>query len=474
MLGWHANAVRTKNLHYSLTMQDIAVLMSEFASFAWGPWVLALLLGGGCYFFFYSRMLPFWHFLHAVRILAGKYDNPNDTGQITHFQALSSALAGTIGMGNIAGVAVAIQTGGPGAIFWMWVCALAGIATKFFTCTVAVQFRGPDSRGETQGGPMYAIVYGLGRRWKPLAVFFSTCALFGTLPMFQANQLTQILRDTVAIPTGLVEDPSHPWAFNLAIGLIVSALAGWILVGGIQRIGQIASQLVPAMVVLYLGSSLTIVALNLDQIPEMISLILSDAFSGNAVAGGALWAVIVTGVRRAAFSNEAGVGSEALAHGAAKTEEPVREGLVAMLGPVIDTLIVCSSTALIILSTGSWEDTTSSGVTVTAAAFEQALPGFGIYILVTCVIFFSVTTILTCGYYGEKSLGFLIGAQRQGLYKYLYITAIIVGAMTSLTAVIDFIDGMYGFMAIPTMTSTLWLSPRVMAAARRYLKSAPS
>lgn len=452
-------------------MPDVSAIMSEFASFAWGPWALALLLGGGCYFFVYSRMLPFRHFLHAVQVLMGKFDNPNDTGHISHFQALSSALAGTIGMGNIAGVAVAIQTGGPGTIFWMWVCALVGIATKFFTCTVAVQFRGPDSRGVIQGGPMYAIVYGLGRRWKPLGVFFSTCALFGTLPIFQANQLTQVLRDTIAVPSGLVADPSDPWAFNLAVGLTVAALAGWILIGGIHRIGQVASQLVPAMVVLYLGSAAAILVINFDQIPEMVSLILSDAFSGQAVAGGALGTVIVTGVRRAAFSNEAGIGSEALAHGAAKTDEPVREGLVAMLGPMIDTLVVCSSTALIILCTGTWLDTESSGVTVTAAAFEQALPSFGIYILVTCVICFAVSTILTCGYYGEKSLGFLIGAERQGLYKYLYVVAITIGAMTSLTAVLDFIDGMYGFMAIPTMTSALWLSPQVMEAARRYLKT---
>ena len=452
-------------------MPDVSAIMSEFALFAWGPWVLALLLGGGCYFFVYSRMLPFRHFLHAVQVLMGKYDNPNDTGHISHFQALSSALAGTIGMGNIAGVAVAIQTGGPGTIFWMWVCALVGIATKFFTCTVAVQFRGPDSRGVIQGGPMYAIVYGLGRRWKPLGVFFSTCALFGTLPMFQANQLTQVLRDTIAVPSGLVADPSDPWAFNLAVGLTVSALAGWILIGGIHRIGQVASQLVPAMVVLYLGSAVAILVVNFDQIPEMVSLILSDAFSGQAVAGGALGTVLVTGVRRAAFSNEAGMGSEALAHGAAKTDEPVREGLVAMLGPMIDTLVVCSSTALIILCTGTWLDTESSGVTVTAAAFGQALPSFGIYILVTCVICFAVSTILTCGYYGEKSLGFLIGAERQGLYKYLYVVAITIGAMTSLTAVLDFIDGMYAFMSIPTMTSALWLSPQVMEAARRYLKT---
>lgn len=449
-------------------MQAIAEFMSEFASLAWGPWLLVLLLGGGCYFFAYSRLLPFRHLWHGIQILLGKYDHPDATGHVSHFQALSSALAGTIGMGNIAGVAVAIQTGGPGAVFWMWVCAFVGIATKFFTCSIAIQFRGPDSRGIVQGGPMYAIVYGLGRQWRPLAVLFSVCSLFGTLPMFQANQLTQILRDTLAIPAGLISDPSRPGSFNLLFGLAISALAGWVLVGGIRRIGRVASQLVPAMVVLYLGSGLAILAMNLDEIPAMVSLILSDAFTGRAVAGGALWTVIVTGVRRAAFSNEAGIGSEALAHGAAKTNEPIREGLVAMLGPIIDTLLVCSCTALIILCTGTWTDTATSGATVTAAAFEQALPGLGTYILIVCVTFFSITTILTCGYYGEKSLGFLIGAERQGLYKYIYVAAITIGSMTSLTAVIDFIDGMYGIMAIPTMVSSLWLSPRVMEEARRY------
>ena len=453
-------------------MDVIAGLMSAFSSAAWGPVVLTLLLGGGCYFFLYSRLLPFRYFVHGLRILLGKYDNPNDTGQISHFHALSSALAGTIGMGNIAGVAVAIQTGGPGAIFWMWVCALVGIATKFFTCTIAIQFRGPDSSGVIQGGPMYAIVYGLGRQWKPLAMFFSFCALCGTLPMVNANQLTQILRDTVAIPSGLVSDPSNPWVFNLAVGLTLAAVAGTVLAGGIRRIAQVAARLVPAMVVLYLGSGLVIVAANISQVPEIISLILSDAFTGRAVAGGALWTVIVTGVRRAAFSNEAGIGSEALAHGAAKTNEPVREGLVAMLGPVIDTLLVCTCTAVIILSTGVWTNPDISGVTVTAAAFEQAFPGVGTLILIICVTFFSVTTILTCGYYGEKSLGFLIGAPQQRLYRYVYLASIITAAMTTLTAVLDFTDGMYGCMSIPTMVSSLLLSPKVMAEARRYFQRA--
>jgi AGCS family alanine or glycine:cation symporter len=229
--------------------------------------------------------------------------------------------------------------------------------------------------------------------------------------------------------------------------------------------------MVPAMVVLYLATGLVILALHASEIPSMMAFILHDAFTGQAVAGGALGTVVVTGVRRAAFSNEAGIGSEALAHGAAKTDEPVREGLVAMLGPVIDTLIVCSSTALIILCTGSWNDTESGGVTVTAGAFEQALPGLGTFVLVICVLFFAVTTILSCGYYGEKSLGFLIGAERQFLYKYLYVAAITAGAMTSLSFVIDFIDGMFALMAIPTMTSSLLLSPHVMREARRYFKA---
>lgn len=452
----------------------LAKITSEFAAFAWGPWLLVLLLGGGCYFFFYSRMLPLRYVKHALQVVLGRFDDPGDTGQISHFQALSSALAGTLGMGNIAGVAIAVQTGGPGAVFWMWACALAGIATKFFTCTLAIQFRGPDSRGQIQGGPMYVIVHGLGERWRPLGVFFAVCALFGTLPMFQANQLAQILRDTVAIPLGLVTSPADAWRFNLALGLAVSIFAGWILFGGIQRIGQVASRLVPAMVALYLGSGVVIMLQHMGEILPTIQLILQDAFTGDAVAGGALGAVIVVGVRRAAFSNEAGIGSEALAHGAAKTNEPTREGLVAMLGPMIDTLLVCTMTALIILTTGTWLNTDSEAVTVTAMAFEQGLPGFGTAILVVCVVIFSVTTVLSCGYYGEKSLGFLIGAERQYLYKFLYVAAITVGAVVSVTAVTDFIDGMYGFMAIPTMTSTLYLAPKVMAEARRYFQSLES
>jgi AGCS family alanine or glycine:cation symporter len=416
-------------------------------------------------------MLPFWHLKHALKILLGHYDSPSATGQVSHFEALSSALAGTIGMANIAGVAVAIQTGGPGAIFWMWVCAAVGIATKFFTCSLAIQFRGPDSRGEIQGGPMYVILYGLGKRWKPLAVLFAFCALCGTLPMFQVNQLVRIARETVAMPLGWVTEASDAWTFNLALGIVVAIAAGSVQIGGIKRVGSVAAKMVPAMVLLYIACATVILATNLSSLPAALALIVKDAFTGEAVAGGAVWAVIVTGVRRAAFSNEAGVGSEALAHGAAKTDEPVREGLVAMLGPIIDTLIICTATALIILSTGTWTNTEAEGVSVTLASFEQVLPGIGTYALFVCTIFFGFSTTLSCGYYGEKSLGFLIGAERQHLYRYIYVASILISSVTSVTAVLEFIDGMYGLMSIPTMTSSLILAPLVMKEARRYFKT---
>ena len=456
---------------YANGVTAVEALLSAFAAFAWGPVVLFLLIGGGCYFLFYSRMLPFWHLKHALKILLGHYDSASATGQVSHFQALSSALAGTIGMANIAGVAVAIQTGGPGAIFWMWVCAAVGIATKFFTCSLAIQFRGPDSRGEIQGGPMYVILYGLGKRWKPLAVLFAFCALCGTLPMFQVNQLVRIAREVVAMPLGWVTESADAWTFNLALGIVVAIAAGAIQIGGIKRLGMVTAKMVPAMVLLYSACAAVILATNLSSLPSALALIVKDAFTGEAVAGGAVWAVIVTGVRRAAFSNEAGVGAEALAHGAAKTDEPVREGLVAMLGPIIDTLIICTATALIILSTGTWTNSEFEGVSVTLASFEQVLPGIGTYALFVCTIFFGFSTTLTCGYYGEKSLGFLIGAERQHLYSYIYVASILISSVTSVTALLDFVDGMYGLMSIPTMTSSLILAPFVMKEARRYFKA---
>ena len=418
---------------------------------------------------FYSRFIPFRHFGHAVAILRGKYDDPNAPGDINHFQALSSALAATVGMGNISGVAVAIYMGGPGALFWMWMSAFVGMATKYFTCTLAILYRGKDSNGDIQGGPMYVIMEGLGKKWKPLAVFFSLAGLIGPLPIFQANQLTQILRDGFYLPSGLIE-ADQAFSANLVTGLVLVALVSIVIFGGIKRIGYVASRMVPFMVALYVASVLIILGLHIEELPYYFWLIIHDAFTGDAVLGGSVGAVIIIGVRRAAFSNEAGIGTEALAHGAAQTNEPVREGLVAMLGPAIDTLLVCTMTALAILVTGVWETSEANGVTLTMLAFEEGLADSGSYLLLICVIIFSTSSMLTYSYYGSKCFSFLFGAHRLTWYNYLYIVTIVFGSVATIGAVINLIDTMFALMAIPTMVSAVLLSPKVMEASRDYFR----
>lgn len=443
-------------------------LFVAFGDYAWGMPLLILLVGGGLFFVIYSRFQPYRYLKHSIGILTGKYDDPNAPGDINHFQALSSALAATVGMGNISGVAVAIVVGGPGALFWMWMSALVGMMTKFYTCTLAVMYRGKDSSGKLQGGPMYVIREGLGEKWKPLAAFFALCGLIGCTPMFQSNQLTQIIRDKVLVPYELAEQGAS-FTSDAIIGLFLVGLVSLVIFGGIKRIGTVAAKLVPAMVVLYTVSVLYIVFSHFSEIPYYLGLIVSDAFTGHAVAGGAVGEVIRTGIRRAAFSNEAGIGTEALAHGAARTKEPVREGLVAMLEPVIDTLLVCTMTALAILMTGVWTDASADGVTLTAMAFSAGLPGeLGVIILIICVLIFSLTTMFTYSYYGSKCLGYLIGADKQHWYNYFYIFTIWFGAVASIDAVLSLIDGMFAMMAIPTMVSAILLSPKVREASRDY------
>jgi AGCS family alanine or glycine:cation symporter len=447
-------------------MHDFAVAFSDLA---WGPWLLVLLLGGGVFFLAYSRLLPFRHLGHAWLLLRGRLDRADDPGHISHFQALSSALAGTIGMGNIAGVAVAISVGGPGAIFWMWITAVLGIATKFFTCTLAVMYRGVDTRGELQGGPMYVIREALPPRLRFLAYWFSLVGLVGCLPAFQTNQLVQVMRDVVFVPQGWLAAGVDPYRFNLASGVVIASFVALVIYGGLFRIANVASRVVPAMTVLYTGAALLIVVLHFDQVPSLIWLIVSDAFTGNAAAGGVVGAVVSTGVQRGAYSNEAGIGTEALAHGAAKTTEPVREGLVAMVGPIIDTLIICTATALVILASGEWQGGGATGVTLTALSFGQLLGPAGQIVLIVCVLAFALTTMLSYSYYGNKCFGFLFGAERQHFYNHVYVGLIVVAAVVSLETAIGIIDGSFALMAIPTMVSSLWLAPKVMAAARRYL-----
>ena len=448
-------------------MEAIQRAIVWFANFLWGPPMLVLMLGGGAFFLIFSRLLPYRYFGHAGEILTGKYDDPGEAGDISHFQALSSALSGTLGLGNIAGVAVAITMGGPGAIFWMWASAAFGVATKFFTCTLSIMYRGRDSLGGLQGGPMYVIREGLGRRWLPLAYFFCVAGLLGTLPIFQINQLTQAVRQVIAEPQGWVGE--DPFGFNLVFGLAAAAFVAGVIFGGIQRVGYVAARLVPFMVGAYVLMVLVVLGIYIEDIPEHLLLIVQDAWSGQAAAGGLL-GVMIIGIRRGAFSNEAGIGTEVMAHGAAKTSEPVREGMVAMLGPVIDTLVVCTCTALAILMTGTWQNRGIDGVTLTADAFGIAMPGVGPYLVTIIVTFLSLSTIFTYWYYGAKCLGFLIGAERQHWYKYFYIVLIVVGAVVSLETVISLIDAGYACMAIPTMLATIRLSPKVMAATRDYYR----
>ncbi|MFO7798394.1 alanine/glycine:cation symporter family protein [Rhodohalobacter sp.] len=462
-------------------MEFLEQLFVDFANYAWGTPLLVLLVGGGIFFLVFSRFMPYRNFKHGIEVLSGKYEDPDAPGDINHFQALSSTLAATVGMGNISGVAIALGVGGPGAIFWMWITAIVGMATKFFTCTLSIMYRGKDSSGKIQGGPMYYITEGLGQKWKPLAIFFSIAGLIGCTPMFQSNQLTQIIRDTMLAENGLLGYETMILAgsfltetgFRLSdiiVGLILVFLVSLVIFGGIKRIGHVAARLVPLMVLLYILTVVYIIINNIVDVPHYFWLIVTDAFTGQAAAGGALGVVISNGIRRGAFSNEAGIGTEAMAHGAAKTREPVREGLVGMLEPAIDTLLVCTMTAFALLMTGAWTDTTVDGVTMTAVAFDTGIPVFGTYLLLICVFIFSITTMFTYSYYGTKCLNFLGGAHRMHYYNYFYIFSIFVGSITTIDMVINLIDGMFAMMAIPTMVGTLLLAPKVVEASKDYFE----
>lgn len=449
-------------------MAEIEAALAAFANFMWGPPLVVLLVGGGFFFMVHSRLMHFRYIGHAYDLLRGRYNDQGDdtAGDITHFRALATALAGTIGLGNITGVAVAITVGGPGAVFWMWVTALVGISTKFYTASLAIMYRGRDDSGKLQGGPMYVIREALGRKWLPLAWMFAVAGMFGTLPVFQINQLVQIVRDVIAIPAGIATAEDH-FGFDLALGIALSIILFSIAVGKVKRVSAFAAKAVPTMVIFYFVITGVLLLTNITEIPAMFALIFTDAFTGEAVSGGVLGAVILIGVQRGVFSNEAGLGTESLAHGAAKTSEPTREGLVAMMGPIIDTLIVCTCTALALLVTGVWEGD-AIGVTLTSQAYEQVFPGFGAYLVLVMVLVLSTTTVLTYSYYGSKCMAFLFGTKTEKYYLVGYMALVTAGAVASLDAVISLFDGVYATMAIPTMLSTILLAPKVRDVARDY------
>ena len=386
-------------------------------------------------------------------------------GSISKYQALSSALSGTIGLGNIAGVALAIQLAGPGAVFWMWMTACLGIATKFFTCSLSVMYREKDSDGTILGGPMYVIKNGLSSKWAFLAYLFAFFGMIGGLPAVQSNQMVQIISE-FALP---VLSFDNQLVFNMICGLIIAVLAGTVIIGGLTRIAKASSWLVPIMGGLYVFTAAFILIANFEGVPSVIKIIFSDAFTGTSVAGGTLMGVIMYGIQRGAFSNEAGIGTEALIHGTAKTNSPIKQGFVAMIGPIFDTLLICTATAVVIILSGLWVGDEYSGVSLTAMAFQAFLGNTGIAVVFLCVVFFGISTIFTYSYYGSVCARFLFGPRGQRIYLYIFIATIIFFASISLDSAINIIDGSFAMMAIPTLISSIILAPKVIAEANKFL-----
>ena len=439
------------------------------------PFLIVILILGAIFFTFWYRWINVRGLKHSINVIQGKYDNPEDTGEISHFRALTSALSATVGLGNIAGVAIAIQLGGPGAVFWMLIAAIFGMTAKFSSCTLSQMYRQTNADGSISGGPMYYVDIGLkemGGSWatlgKVLAVMYALLVMGGAIGvgnMFQANQAAEAFRSTFGLSDGA----------NWIIGIVIAVLVGAVIIGGIKRIGAATSKIVPVMCGLYVCVSILIILMNITKIPEAIGLIFRMAFTGNAFYGG-FFGVLVWGIKRASFSNEAGLGSAAIAHAAAKTEEPVREGLVAMVGPPIDTIIVCSMTAMVVIITGAWNDPSlsqSDGVTLTTKAFESAIGWFPL-ILTISIGLFAYSTMISWGYYGERGWIYLldhfggVGLKTVIVFRVIFVLFILVGAVYPLRAVLDFSDAMVLGMAFPNIIGSIILAPRVLEKVRDY------
>ncbi|OEU59441.1 MAG: hypothetical protein BAW33_04040 [Desulfobacterales bacterium C00003104] len=446
---------------------DIANIITRIDGYIWGAPLMILLVGTGLYLTLRTSFIQFRAFGHGVKVLRGTFDRQDDPGEISHFRALSAALSATIGTGNIVGVAAAILVGGPGAVFWMWITAIVGMATKFGCCALSVHFRRIDESGEAHGGPMYYIEMGMGPSFKWLAVLFAmftAAASLGIGNMFQINNLA------AAVNTLLYgHDLQSTHTVNLTVGIVTASAVALVILGGVKRIAGVASRIVPFMCVFYILAGLLILLLNSAAIPHGLALIFQSAFSApESVAGGLLGGVIRSGVARGLFSNEAGLGSAAIAHGAARTREPIREGIVAMLGPFIDTIVVCTITALVIICTGAYETVAVKGK-LTSAAFEMGLPGAG-KLVSFAIIFFAFSTLLSWSYYGDRAVDYLFGKKAVLPYRLVYVGFVILGSVIHLNVVIDFCDAMNGLMAIPNLIALITLTPLLVSLMHDYMK----
>ncbi|WP_411032373.1 alanine/glycine:cation symporter family protein [Spongiimicrobium sp. 3-5] len=429
-------------------------------------WVmLFLVIGGGLYLVIYSKLLPYKYFRHAIGITSGKYDDPSDPGEVSHLQALSSAVAATVGLGNISGVAIAIYLGGPGVVFWIWITAIVGMCIKFYSCSLAVMFRTNDTDGKLQGGPMYYITQGIGSKAKPLAVFFCIAGLFGVLPAFTTNQFTQTLMSVINPDETLMALGNFNWKFG--IGIVLSIITSFVIFGGLKKIAAVATAIVPFMVLVYLLAVIFIMIMNAGEILPSLKLIFTEAFNLKTAAQGGLWGLIIIGIRRAVFSNESGVGNAPMYHGQSKTKEPIQEGLVAMLGPFIDTIVVCTLTAVVIILSGAYLEAETNGIAMTLIAFKKSLFG-GDVLLMIIVSAFALSTLFTYSYYGTKCLSFLTNAKTGRFYNVIYILSITFAAVASVDLVVNLIDLSFALMVIPNMIAVLYLAPKVNQAMKVY------
>ena len=436
-------------------------IIDQINGFVWGPVMLILLLGTGIFLTIGLKGMTISHIPYAFKQLFKGRQGSGD-GEISPFNALMTSLSSTIGMGNIAGVATAIGLGGPGALFWMWCAAFVGMATKYAEAVLAVNYRETDEAGRKVGGPMYYIKNGLGDKWKWLGgafALFGSLAGFGLANTVQSNAVSQVLEANFNVPT-------------VISGIVMAVLVGGVLLGGIKRIASVAGKLVPFMAALYMTATFIILVMNAPAIPAAIILVVDSAFNGAAATGGFAGATLMLalrmGIARGIFSNEAGLGSAPIAHAAAETNSPVRQGTIAMLGTFIDTLIICTMTGLVLIVTGVWSGE-PQGAAMTLAAFTGALP-YGDIILSLCVALFAFTTMLGWSYYGERCAEFLLGPRVITPFRVLWVIGIFVGTQMSLELVWKMTDALNGLMAIPNLIALLLLSPIVFKLTREYFE----
>ena len=434
------------------------LFFSNFASLMWGPWLLILLLGVGFWLTFRLGGIQFRNLFYALRLAFSK--ERKGEGDISHFGALMTAMAATVGMGNIAGVSTAVALGGPGAIFWMWITGLVGMATKYSESFLAVKYRQVNHNGEISGGPMYYLEHGLGQKWLGVCfAIFGSCAAFGIGNMIQANTAA----NAVATFMG---------TSKFSVGIILSVLTAMVILGGIKRISDVASIFVPFMVAIYFISALIVILTHLSQLGVGIKLIFEHAFTGTAATSGFIGASLAQtiryGVARGLFSNESGMGSAPIAAAAAKTNQPAKQALVSMSGTFLDTMVVCSLTAMALASTGVWVSG-ETGVALTMLAFSEGLPGnWGNFIVTLCAITFAFSSILAWEYYGEKCFEYLFGDKWVHLYRYLWVLFVFVGAIIKLELVWNFSDAMNALMAVPNLIGLVLLSKTLFRETKAY------